>query len=203
VLVFGLDGIGETHDCYRGLPGAFDTLMRALEMTRDLPKEIIVTLWTGVISQIDAIIRLAEQYNALVHFNGLIPVGRVRQNRDIIPDASALDKLYERLYALKMSGGSVITDLHKVTARDRRQGIDLFCRGRYNITPEGNVRPCEFHYAVLGNIDEQPLGEIIERAQATDLIRSREQGFKDCIPEHLDDPFDYHTQICHRLAGNR
>jgi len=55
VLVFGLDGIGKTHDHYRGVPGAFEILMRSLAMTRELPKEIIVTLWTGVIPQIDSI----------------------------------------------------------------------------------------------------------------------------------------------------
>jgi len=200
VLVFGLDGIGETHDLYRGAPGAFDTLMHAMEMTRALPKEIIVTLWTGVISQIDSIISLAEQHNAIVHFNALIPVGRARQNKDIMPEASVLPLLYDKLHAYKKSGGGIMTDLYKISPNDRLQGIGLFCRHRFNITPEGNVRPCEFHDAVLGNIYKMPLREIIARAQTTELIRKREQGFKDCMPEHMDDFFDYHTQICHRLA---
>ncbi len=51
-----------------------------------------------------------------------------------------------------MREGSIVTDLHEVTEKDKQEGIDLFCRGRFNITPRGDVRPCEFHTAVLGNI---------------------------------------------------
>jgi MoaA/NifB/PqqE/SkfB family radical SAM enzyme len=199
VLVFGLDGIGQTHDLYRGVPGAFKTLIRAMEMTRDLPKEIIVTLWKGILPQIDEVISLGEKYNAIVHFNGIIPVGRVKDNPDILPDINELEKVYKKLYQLKMSGGPVTTDLHRVTEKDREEGIDLFCRNRFNITPEGNLRPCEFHQAVLGNIYEKPLDEIIRLAKQTILIKSREDGFKSHIPDNLPNPFDYHTSICHKL----
>ncbi len=200
ILVYGLDGIGDTHDTYRGVPGAFGSLVQALEMTREFPKEIIVTLWRGAIPEIDDIIRLSDEYNALVHFNAIIPVGRAGQNPDILPDVKELEALAEKLYRLKTSGGGVVTDLHRVTERDRHEGIDLFCRGRFNITPEGNVRPCEFHYAVLGNIYEEPLEQIIRRAGKTPLIRRRENGFRDCVRLDLPNPFDYHTTICHKLG---
>lgn len=199
VLVFGLDGIGNTHDFYRSVPGAFRNLMQAMDITSDLPKEIITTLWKGVIPQIDEIISLGEKYNAILHFNGIIPVGRAKDNTDIIPDVKELEKVYKKLYQLKMSGGAVTTDLYKVTEKDKEDGIGLFCRGRFNITPEGNVRPCEFHHAVLGNIFERPLREIIMQANKTTLIKSRENGFRDHIRLDLQNPFDYHTRICHRI----
>ena len=199
ILVFGLDGIGETHDAYRGVPGAFKTLVGALELTRDLPKEIIVSLWKGVLPQIDDILRLGEKYRAIVHFNFIIPVGRARTNREIHPGAHDLDMLYQKLYGLKKVTGAVTTDLYRVTARDRHEGIDLFCRGRFNITPSGDVRPCEFHHAVLGNIYRRPFRDILQQARRTVLIRSRENGFKNHIPAVMENPFDYHTSICHRL----
>ena len=62
------------------------------------------------------------------------------------------------------------------------------------------MRPCEFHPSVLGNIFEEHLGEIIERARKTDFIRSREEGFKNQVRLDLENPFDYHTEICHTLA---
>ena len=199
VLVFGLDGLGATHDAYRGSQGAFEQLTRALDMTRDAPKEIIVTLWNGVIRQIDDIIHFAGRHNAIVHFNGLIPVGAAAEHPDIMPSLQELNRLHTKLYRLKMSGGNVITDLHKVTARDRAQGIDLFCRGRYNITPEGDVRPCEFHYAVFGNIYRQSLRDIIIDAEETELIKSRQNGFRGHVRTDMKNPFDYHTQICHTI----
>jgi MoaA/NifB/PqqE/SkfB family radical SAM enzyme len=203
ILVFGLDGIGGTHDSYRGYPGAYKNLLQTMDKTRDVPKEMIVTLWKGVLPQIDAIIELGSRYNAIVHFNGLIPVGRAQKSSDIQPHVHEIEKVYEKLYQLKMQGGSVTTDLHKVIEKDKQRGIDLFCRGRFNITPRGDVRPCEFHTAVLGNIYTESLKDIILRAQHCFLIQQRERGFKDHIPHALANPFDYHTTICHALNCNQ
>jgi MoaA/NifB/PqqE/SkfB family radical SAM enzyme len=203
VLVFGIDGMGPTHDGYRGMPGAYKTLTHAMKLCRDLPKEIIVTLWKGVIPQIDAIIKLAASYNAIAHFNHLIPVGRVPEHPDIIPDAAELDMLHNKLWGLKKTSGAVITDLHRVTEQDREQGISLFCKGRFNITPTGNVRPCEFHTAVLGTIRNQRLDEIVRKAQSCACIAAREEGFKNNIPAQIENPFDYHTTICHRISCMR
>jgi len=203
ILVFGLDGIGDTHDSYRGYPGAYKNLLQTLDRTRDMPKEIIVTLWKGVLSQIDAIIKVSARHNAIVHFNGLIPVGRAKKSPDILPDVHELEKVHKKLHQLKIQGGSVVTDLHKIIEKDKQEGIDLFCRGRFNITPRGDVRPCEFHTAVLGNIYTESLKEIILRSQQCFLMRQREQGFKDHIRLDLENPFDYHTSICHTLPCSR
>jgi MoaA/NifB/PqqE/SkfB family radical SAM enzyme len=200
VLVFGLDGIGPTHDEYRGMPGAYETLIHAMDLCRDLPKEIIVTLWKKVIPQIDPIIRLAEGYNAILHFNHLIPVGRVPAHPEIIPAVAELEMLHEKLWKLKKNSGAVMTDLHRVTEQDREQGISLFCKGRFNITTTGDVRPCEFHTAVLGNIHCNGLDAILRQAQTCPCIAAREEGFKNHIPQQIADPFDYHTTICHKIT---
>ncbi|MCX8043958.1 MAG: radical SAM protein [Desulfobacterota bacterium] len=201
VLVFGMDGIGETHDRYRESPGAFARLVHCLEMTRQLPTEIIVTLWRDVIPEIDRIISFASAYTTILHFNGLIPVGRARLNRHLMPDRETLERTDVYLHELKRTMGWVVTDLHRVTESDRMTGIELFCKGRYNITPRGDVRPCEFHRAVLGNIYQRPLPDIIAAARDTELIRSREEGFIRHVRTDLDNPYDYHTTICHCLEG--
>ncbi len=105
ILVFGLDGIGETHDSYRGYPGAYKNLLQTLDRTRDMPKEIIVTLWKGVLPQIDAIIELSARYNAIVHFNGLIPVGRAKQSPDILPDVHELREGAKKAASAQNAGG--------------------------------------------------------------------------------------------------
>ena len=200
VLVFGLDGIGEVHDRYRGKTGAYQSLLKSLELTKELPKEIIVTLWRGVLPQIEEIIKLAEKYRALVHFNGLIPVGRAKDNQKILLNQEESEEVYKRLMDLRVDREAFLaTDLYKVTEKDL-QGIDLFCKERYSINPEGEVRPCEFHPGVLGNIFKEPLSEIIERVKSTDFIKSREEGFKGQVRLDLENPFDYHTGICHALA---
>jgi len=200
LLVFGLDGIGEVHDRYRRKPGAYKQLLQSLERANDRPKEIIVTLWKGVLSQIEEIIELAERYRALLHFNALIPVGRARNNLEILLNREENEEIYAKLRDLKVNRESfLVTDLYKITEKDL-EGIDLFCKGRYSITPNGEVKPCEFHPRVLGNIFKECLSEIIERARVTDFIKSREEGFKEQVRLDLENPFDYHTEICHKLA---
>jgi MoaA/NifB/PqqE/SkfB family radical SAM enzyme len=200
VLVFGLDGIGEVHDRYRGRSGAYQELIRSLELTKELPKEIIVTLWKGVLPQIEEIIELAEKYRSLLHFNALIPVGRARDKSGILLNREENEEVYEKLKDLRVNRGTfLVTDLHKITEKDL-EGIDLFCKGRYSISPRGEVKPCEFHPGVLGNIFKERLSEIINRARATDFIKSREEGFKKQVRLDLRNPFDYHTEICHAFA---
>jgi MoaA/NifB/PqqE/SkfB family radical SAM enzyme len=201
VLVFGIDGIGEVHDRYRGTPGAYEELIRLLMQTRERPKEIITTLWKGVLPQIDAMIELAEAHGAILHFNALIPVGRTRSNTEILLARDEQEVVYQRLQELRLNReASLATDLYKVTERDR-EGIDLFCKGRYSVSPAGDVRPCEFNPAVLGSIFRESLSEIMERAGRHPFMQAREQGFKDQARHALDNPFDYHTEICHALSA--
>ena len=201
VLVFGLDGIGDVHDRYRGTPGAYEELIRLLKQTRDRPKEIITTLWKGVLPQMDAVIELAEEHMAILHFNALIPVGRARSNPAILLTRKEQEAVYQRLQKLRLNReASLATDLYKVTEKDR-EGIELFCKGRYSVSPAGEVRPCEFHPGVLGSVFREPLSEIMERASKHPFIQARENGFKDQTGNALDNPFDYHTEICHKLSA--
>jgi MoaA/NifB/PqqE/SkfB family radical SAM enzyme len=201
VLVFGLDGIGDTHDFYRRRPGAFEDLMKVLTLAHEFPKEIIVTLWKGVLQEIEEILNLGKTYGVIVHFNGIIPVGRATGHTEILPDSDELNAVNKRIERLQREGEPVVTDLHVVTEKDRRSGIPLFCRGRYNITPGGDVRPCEFHSTVFGNIHKRPLRDIIEDANKTDFIKAREKGFKEQLRDDLQNPFDYHTEICQRIRS--
>ena len=200
VLVFGLDGIGEVHDWYRGRTGAFKALLASLNLARQRPKEIIATLWKGIVPQIDDIIALAEHYEALLHFNALIPVGRARSNLEILLSREENEMMYKTLNELRRERGAfLVTDLYKITEKDF-EGIDLFCKGRYSINPSGDVRPCEFHPCVLGNIFETSLSNIIEQGQESDFIKARETGFKNQVSLDLKNPFNYHGEICHPFA---
>lgn len=200
VLVFGIDGIGEVHDSYRGRKGAFETLVESLDLARQRPKEIIATLWKGIVPQIDGIIALAEHYEALLHFNALIPVGRALSNREILLSREENEMMHRRLNELRRERGAfLVTDLYKISEKDL-EGIDLFCKGRYSINPSGDVRPCEFHPCVLGNVFETSLSHIIKQAKKSDFIKAREAGFKDQVSLDLKNPFNYHTEICHPFA---
>jgi MoaA/NifB/PqqE/SkfB family radical SAM enzyme len=200
VLVFGIDGIGAVHDRYRGTPGAYEELIRLLKQTRERPQEIITTLWKGVLPQMDTMIELAEEYQTILHFNALIPVGRARSNTEILLTRDEQEAVYQRLQELRLNrAASLATDLYKVTEKDR-EGIELFCKGRYSVSPSGDVRPCEFHPGVLGNVFRETLSGILERTARHPFIQARERGFREQAGITMDNPFNYHTEICHALS---
>ena len=136
--------LGKYMISYRGRKGAFKTLVASLELARQRPKEIIATLWKGIVPQIDEIIALAEHYEALLHFNALIPVGRARSNREILLSREENEMMYKRLNELRRERGAfLVTDLYKVSEKDL-EGIDLFCKGRYSISPSEMCGPVNF-----------------------------------------------------------
>ena len=201
ILVFAVDGIGEAHDNYRGKPGYFSRLLETLAYCSPRLKEIITTLWKGNLNQLEEIIQLAEKYGAALHFNALIPVGRAKEHPEIFLSREDNERVRAFLKNLKKKSGFVFTDHYKVTEKDLQEGIDLFCKGRYSIDPQGNVHPCEFlRFLTFGNIFKQNLSDIITQAQNTPFIQAREQGFKKQVRLNLPNPFDYHTQVCHAFA---
>ena len=197
VLVFGLDGMGSAHDWYRGRRGSYEKVIEALEMTRNRPTEIITTLWKGMVGQINEMIEIAERYNAILHFNHLIPVGRSKNNPEIFLSSTEKELVYERLS--RSQSEWMLTDVHKVTEKDLDKGIDLFCKGRFNVAVNGDVRPCEFHGKRFGNLFEERFEDILNRARNTHFFRARENGFKEYVRLDLEDPFDYHTGICYKI----
>ncbi len=201
VLVFGLDGIGPTHDAYRGKEGAYQELMKTMAHWQNRPHEIITTLWKGVINELDEIAGLALEGGAGLHLNALIPVGRARRNARILLSREENERVRLLISELKQRHPMIITDHYKITEKDLYQGIDLFCKRRFSIDPQGNVHPCEFlRTRTFGNVFQDDVSRIIRRARKTSLIRARENGFREYARTNLADPFDYHTGICHPLA---
>jgi MoaA/NifB/PqqE/SkfB family radical SAM enzyme len=197
IPVFGLDGIGAIHDEYRGCKGSYEKVVEALRTAENRPKEIITTLWKGMLDQIDELIEIGTKYKAIVHFNDLIPVGRSRNHPEIFLTPGEKDGVNEKLYRIRNE--RVLTDLYKVTERDLKEGINLFCKGRFNVTPTGDVRPCEFHHKSFGNVFEEEFEKILSRARESHFYQARENGFKEYACSDLKDPFDYHTSICHKI----
>lgn len=203
-LVYSMDGIGQVHDEYRGMPGAYERLIESLEYTRTKLKfnEIVSILWKGNIGQLDEMVKLAERYRAIIHFNSLIPAGRVKENQEILLTRDENEQVYRVVGELMHQHSFILTDLYKIEEKERLHGIDLFCKGRYSIDTAGDVHPCEYlRWISFGNVFEEELPKIIERARKTTFIQAREKGFKNHIPPDVPDPFDYHGQICHTVAA--
>lgn len=204
-LVFSMDGIGQIHDEYRGISGAYEELIKCLGYVRTKFKfnEIVSILWKKNISQLKEMVQIAEQYRSIIHFNTLIPSGRAKVAKDIFLTLEEKEWVYQEIANLMNQYSFILTDLYRITEKDRINGIDLFCKGRYSIDTAGKVHPCEYlRWVTFGNCFEEELPKIIERAEKTPFIQAREEGFKHHLPDHLQDIFDYHGQICHQMAAS-
>jgi MoaA/NifB/PqqE/SkfB family radical SAM enzyme len=202
-LVYSLDGIGQVHDEYRGIYGAYEKLIESLEYTKMKLKfnEIVSILWKKNIEQLDEMVKVAERYRSIIHFNSLIPSGRAKENQGIRLTREENERVFHLVGEFMHQHSFILTDLYKVTEKDRVQGIDLFCKGRYSIDTAGNVHPCEYmRWVTFGNCFKEELPRIIERAWQTPFIKAREGGFKNHIPPDLTDPYDYHGEICRKVA---
>lgn len=145
----------------------------------DRPKEIITTLWKGSVGQLEEIIKLAEECGAALHVNTLIPVGSAKNHPEISLTPEENESVYQFLKERKKKSAHFFTDLYKITENDIQKGIDLFCKKRYAIDPQGNIHPCEFLRAItFGNVFSQDFSVIIKEAKKLALSRHAKQALK-------------------------
>jgi heme b synthase len=101
-LSLSIDGAtAESHDGLRGVSGAFDGVMRALETARrcGLPFQINTTVTRGNVAQLPAIFELALQQQAVsFHPFLLVPTGRGRQLREELLDAQEYERALEWIF---------------------------------------------------------------------------------------------------------
>lgn len=100
-----LDGIGELHDAFRGTPGAFNNVLKAIALLKKkgIYTRISTCLWRENVSQLEEIIALADDLGLKkVNLSVLVPTGRALENNVQIawseyPDLiKRIDKLQER-----------------------------------------------------------------------------------------------------------
>ncbi|MFB6084030.1 MAG: radical SAM protein [Halorientalis sp.] len=183
-----LDGVGETHDRFRGMEGAFDRALSGLRNARaaGLNTGIRFTMTEDTIDDLPDVVDLAleEEVDRLTVFH-LIHVGRGTDivDRDLSPERTreALDYLYERTKGIVESapemrvitGGNTADAVYfyrKVAEEfpdrtDRAREILLGNRvGRrlVNVNHRGDVYPSMgMTNHTLGNVRERRLDEIL------------------------------------------
>lgn len=143
-----LDGIGETHDKFRGMKGAFKNAVNSIKLliANKVPTRISTVIWNGNIKQLESIIILAKSLGVYqVHFSMLFNTGRkVENNIEIKVDQ------YKRTVEL-------IHNLIKKYSKDdfivsTRRDCTLDCKSDYcmggekilHINSKGQIFPCSW-----------------------------------------------------------
>lgn len=185
-----LDGIGETHDMFRGKKGAFDQTVAGFRHCKAVGQKVglRLTLTRHTVEDLTRILDFIEQEDIeRVCFYHLVYSGRGSRDQRLTPEMtrSALDRILDRTRTWVASGhvrevltvgqpaDGIYLYLRLLRENSERAaktleflnwnggGANSSGRGIANIDSEGNVHPDQFWQTyTLGNVREKPFSKI-------------------------------------------
>jgi len=200
----------EKHDKFRGIPGAWEHAIKALEnaVELDLSHGMATIMDKETYHEIDDILDLAENIGVkrVIFFN-LVPTGRAEDmiKVDLTPEEREdfMKEVYKQMkkrnieilttapqYArvtLLMSMGKNVTPAHfyigeNNSVKTLAEFIGGCGAGRIyaGMEPDGTVVPCVFLPLPVGNVRTKPFKEIWEESRIFGLLRDRDSWEGQC-----------------------
>ncbi len=187
-----LDGIGEVHDAFRGMKGAFDSSLKALRLCRDHGIKVGVrfTMTEDNAHQFEDILKLVDDEGIdKFYFSHLVYAGRGNKNRMDDTEREKTRAVMDRLFEIALEEARKDTGREFVTGNNDADGVYLLLWARRhfpekadairemlvrwggnqsgvgiaNIDNVGDVHPdTMWWHYTLGNVKERPFSEIWE-----------------------------------------
>lgn len=219
-----LDGIGEVHDRFRGVPGAFDAAIRGFRLCEEVGQKtgLRLTLTRNNVQSMEQILDFIEQQDIKrVCFYHLVPTGRGVDVASLRPEEAraAIDTLIARVEKWHTAGQDreVLTvtqpaDGIYLLLRQLREGSPLAAqtlrllqwnggganssgRGIANIDTQGNIHPDQFWQGVtLGNVKTQKFSDVWEASSQPSAQTLNEL-------RGSEDPAERQKKLTGRCAG--
>ncbi|WP_297478710.1 radical SAM protein [Thermococcus sp.] len=200
----------EKHDEFRGIPGAWEHAVKALENAVELgiSHGMAVVMDKETYQEIDDILDLAESIGVkrVIFFN-LVPTGRAEDmvKVDLSPEEREefMKEIYHQMKKRKLEILTTAPQYARVTLLES-QGKNVtpahFYIGENNavktlaefiggcgagriyagIEPDGTVVPCVFLPLPVGNVRVKPFKEIWEKSRIFNLLRDRDNFTGQC-----------------------
>lgn len=189
IVSISFDGIGEIHDKMRGINGAYNRMVDALRLLNKngVTTKVSCMIWNDNIDQHEEMVVVAKKLGVKkVNFAILVPVGRAKENREMLIDESQYPKIYSNIEKL--------TEKYKdeIAVEIKRQhGVSdkcLSCPGGdliLHIDARGKVSPCSW----VSKIDQKEFSIMWEPGLLDKGIRQFGE-FKQVLKER-EKKYDY------------
>lgn len=182
LVSISLDGIGETHDKFRGVDGAFENCVEMFKLLKknNIKTRISAMIWKENYEQLEDIISLAKECGvSKVNLAFLIPEGRAKNDDTIKMPIDKYKEIIDKVNNLKKRYKSDEFDIEL-----RRTNIldehSIDCPGGKNlihINVNGKVAPCSW----IAKIDkENRYSAYWPKSSISDCIKKFE-SFRECV----------------------
>jgi MoaA/NifB/PqqE/SkfB family radical SAM enzyme len=152
----------ETHDGFRGVRGAHQRALEALEYVKNSGikpyMNITVGHYNAFSEDVEELCRYSEERGYMTFINIAIPSGCWQGCFDVMIDEA--DKT--RLIELRKKHKNILRDLWDVFDRKHEGVLGCQTLNKLYITPSGDVLPCSFIHIKIGNVYESSLKEIMD-----------------------------------------
>jgi radical SAM enzyme (rSAM/lipoprotein system) len=180
-ITLSLDGLTDTHNWLRNSPKSFDRTLNALQLissSRRLASDVVTCVNKQNISQLEDIYRLImENGGKAWRIFTITPIGRARENENMLLDAGEFTHLMEFIKDKRKNGKiNVKFSCEGYVGRyegDVREGY-FFCRAGVNVASvliDGSIGACP-------NIDRSFVQGNIYKDDFTDVWNNRYQLYR-------------------------
>lgn len=184
----------ETHDRLSAAPGAWDAVLAAMANVRLHHGQVVAAFVATRLNIADLYetIRLASAFGArAVMFNRFNPGGRGRLHlAELLPSVEQVRQaltVAERAsveFGLPISCSIPIQPCLIDTKQFPHLGFGYCAAGTerayYTLDPLGNVRPCNHSTTILGNLFEEPFGNLVSTERMDDFMRAYPKVCQTC-----------------------
>lgn len=152
----------EIHDGFRGVKGAHERAVRALEYVKISGMKPYVNITVGhfnaLSEDVEELCRFSSENGYITFINIAIPSGNWKGRFEVMIDEQ--DKA--RLNELRKKYKNVFRDLWNVFDKNYEGVFGCQTLSKLYVTPSGDVLPCSFIHIKIGNVYEKSLREIFD-----------------------------------------
>ncbi|MBO6179397.1 MAG: radical SAM protein [Selenomonadaceae bacterium] len=152
----------EIHDEFRGVKGAYDRAIKALEYVQEAGMDPYMNITVGHFNafseDVENLLRYSKEHGYQTFINIAIPSGNWQGHMEVIID----DRDRERLIELRKKYGNLNRDLWNPFDKNKEGVLGCQTMSKLYVTPSGDVFPCSFLHIKIGNVYEESLKDIVD-----------------------------------------